>query len=335
VAVGAVLEERRTQIMKRERRGIALPRAAEAGRAVVALQAHREYHRPAEQPRVRRAVRRVAGLAAFHAHWRVLEHERPAFFFVALEARFFVGERLLHHVRPLGIAPRRLERSVRIVAIGAHHNALVDAVLKGHGELGSNVGVTAVTHLGLCAGQQKFCGRGFVNRVAAGANHAIFGVRRVADVRPCQRFAVTAQAIVQNLFRLQLRKGNDGGLSAARFNVRTSGTVAALAPSVLGGLLTGGDALEMRILVELQPDVGMAGLTSVTSDEAVSVVFWEAFFLCESQRRRTDQHDNSCAQNRRRGESREQPVVDLRKHSLKHSFWVLFYMHGADICPCR
>lgn len=64
--------------------------AAESARAVVAFQTHRENNRALEEPRIRRPVRRVAGLAAVHAQRRMFEDERPTFFAVALQAGFFV-----------------------------------------------------------------------------------------------------------------------------------------------------------------------------------------------------------------------------------------------------
>jgi hypothetical protein len=45
--------------------------------------------------------------------------------------------------------------------------------------------------------------------------------------------------------------------------------MATLATGVLGSFFTGGNTGEMRILVELQPYIGMAGLTGSTSNVVV------------------------------------------------------------------
>ena len=77
---------------------------------IMALQAEREHDRPPQQARVHGAMRLMAGLAAFHPQRRVLENPRTAFIGVALHARRLIAERLLHHTRAVGHAPRGGER---------------------------------------------------------------------------------------------------------------------------------------------------------------------------------------------------------------------------------
>src|SRR5947209_9224432 len=55
-------------------------------------------------------------------------------------------------------------------------------------------------------------------------------------------------------------------LSAARFHVRFGASVTTFATRALGDFLTAGDAFEVRILIEVQPDVRVTGLTDVTAD---------------------------------------------------------------------
>ena len=152
VAVRAVLVTRRTHVMELERHRIALPGAAEARRAVMAFETHGEHNRPAQQARVRGTVRVVADLAAFDADRGMFEHEWPALFFVTFEAGFLVAEGLLHHARPLAVSPGRRVRAVGVVAVGADHDAFVDAVLERHRELGADIGVAAIAHLHLRVG---------------------------------------------------------------------------------------------------------------------------------------------------------------------------------------
>ena len=67
--------------------------------------------------------------------------------------------------------------------------------------------------------------------------------------------------------------------------MRASGTVTAFAPGVLGFFLAGGDALEVRILIEFRPDVGVTSFAGVPPNEAVRSLFLQAVFLSERQRR--------------------------------------------------
>ena len=55
----------------------ALP--AERTSAIVALEAEREYNRPAKKPRVHGAVGKVTALAAVHTHRRMFKNKWPAF----------------------------------------------------------------------------------------------------------------------------------------------------------------------------------------------------------------------------------------------------------------
>ena len=102
--------------------------------------------------------------------------------------------------------------------------------------------------------------------MAIRANHVIERVGRALYIRPRQSLIVAAQAIPEHLFRLQLRKSNDRLLIAFALNVRLSRAMTALASRFLRRFLARGDALEMRILIELQPDVRMTGFANIASD---------------------------------------------------------------------
>ena len=106
--------------------------------AVVAFEAQREDRGTAQQARVHRAVRLMAGLAALDRDRAVLEDERPALIGVAFDAGFFVALDLVHHARARSHAPGGIERAVRIVAVRALNDALVHAMLEGHRELRAN-----------------------------------------------------------------------------------------------------------------------------------------------------------------------------------------------------
>lgn len=80
---------------------------------------------------------------------------------------------------------------------------------------------------------------------------------------------MTTQTRVENLFGRELRKGLDSRFATMRLHVGPSRAVAAFAPGVLGSFLTRSDAPEMRILVEFQPHIGMAGFTRCAPDVIV------------------------------------------------------------------
>ena len=97
-------------------------------------------------------VRIVAGDASFNFHRGMFEYKRSALLHVAFEARLVAAVRLVKHARGFPHAERRREAAVRIVAVGAVHEAFVDPVLAGQGELRRDVGVASVAKLRLALG---------------------------------------------------------------------------------------------------------------------------------------------------------------------------------------
>lgn len=170
--------------------------ASEVARAVVALQAHREYDRPAQQPRVGGSMRHVTRLAPVDADGGMLEHERTPLLGMAFETGLFIPERLLYHTRPGRHSPCRMKGPVRIVAVGAGHESFVYAVLEGKRELRSYIGVTSVAELSLWLGKQPDRRLRVVNGMAARTRHSVQGVFRSANVRAAHLLAVTSQTCV-------------------------------------------------------------------------------------------------------------------------------------------
>lgn len=58
----------------------------------------------------------------------------------------------------------------------------------------------------------------------------------------------------------------NGGLTAARGDMSLRGTMAALAACTFGRLVSHRDAFEMRILVEVTPDICMAPFADVAAE---------------------------------------------------------------------
>ena len=169
VAIRAILKSRRTHVVRLRQRLNSIPFASERTGPVVTLEAHGKDHRPAEEARVWRAVRAVADLAAFDSNGSVFESKRPTFVGVALEAGFFVGERLRDPCRPCRHAPRGSGSAVWIVAIRARHEALIDTVLERHRELASHLNVAAVAQFRLRPGEEIPGSGRFVDGMALNA----------------------------------------------------------------------------------------------------------------------------------------------------------------------
>jgi hypothetical protein len=75
------------------------------------------------------------------------------------------------------------------------------------------------------------------------------------------------QTGIHGLFRREFRERDDARFSAMGLDVRAAGTVTAFAPRIGGLFKTARNALKMRILVEQEPDVGVAGLANGAADK--------------------------------------------------------------------
>ncbi len=202
---------------------------AEASFAVMAFQAHGEHGGTAQQPRIHRPVRLMAGFAAFDAHRAVLIDERSALVGVAVETGFFVALFLIDHAWPGRHLPRGRERAMRIMAVRALDDAFIHPMFKRHGELRANGAVAGVAQLGLGLGEQKFRRGGFVNRMAVGAYHVLLRVCAAADVRSRNGLAVAAQAGVQGFVGGQFGESDNGRFPSASLDVGLAWSVAAFA----------------------------------------------------------------------------------------------------------
>ena len=152
---GLVVERRRTR------------RAAET-RCGVTLQAEQVHVAELEHVGVGPAMNHVAGGATIDLHRCMLVHEGTLLIGVALETN-----RVLRggHTDLFG-----QRRSVDIVAIGALNQPLIDAMVKGHGELGLLLKVAGEAKLGLRLGKQVLGCFGVMRRVAGNAAHVVLVV---------------------------------------------------------------------------------------------------------------------------------------------------------------
>jgi hypothetical protein len=120
----------------------------------MALKADSEYHGTGQQAGVHGAMRLVAHGATLHLYAGMGEHEWSALIYVTIQAGRFGIERAQQHGAALAHSPGSGERAVRIVAVGALHETLIDAMMRRHLELRADIRVTRVTHLVLFFGQK-------------------------------------------------------------------------------------------------------------------------------------------------------------------------------------
>jgi hypothetical protein len=224
----------------------------------MAFKTQRENHRPAEKTAVRGTVGLMAYFAAADTHGGMLEDEWSSLIGMALQAGLFVRENVLYQSRPHTHAPGGSGSTVGIMAIRAVHKSLVDPVLERHGELRADISVARVAKLRLPARQQELGYRRSVNGVARSADDIRITMRRTTDVRTCELTSVTAQTIIKRLSWAYLRERDDGRFAPTRFYVRLAGSVTAFAARFLRRAIAGRDRTVMRVLIEVQSDVGMA-----------------------------------------------------------------------------
>src|SRR5258708_7666884 len=139
-------------------------------------------------------------------------------------------------------------------------------MLERHRELGSHRGVAGVTEIGLRFREQVFSTLRFVNRVAARADDILFSVDAALDIRARYGLSVAAEAGVEGFLRPDLSESNDGRLAPASIDVRLSAAMAALASRVFRLLSSRCQALVMRILVEIRPDIRVTRLANGAAD---------------------------------------------------------------------
>jgi hypothetical protein len=139
-----------------------------------------------EKPRVGGPVGSVATAAAFGFHRYMLVNERPLLIDVALVANGIAARQGAHLPDGCG--------SMGAVTVVALHQALIDAVVEGLGEIGLGRDVAAVAQLGLALDQEVLFLSGVVRRVAIEAADIAAGVGGFRKMRLLATFAVASQA---------------------------------------------------------------------------------------------------------------------------------------------
>ena len=139
--------------------------------------------------------------------------------------------------------------------------------LKGMENCARTRAVAGVAQLGLSLGEQKFRRGGFVNRMAVGADHVLLG---------CGCCGGCSLAILSGRDSEGRRPGFCRGPVRRKRQWSPSRREPRRGPSRVRGsfrsrcfqaiLFRKRRTLEMRIAIEIRPDVGMAGLTDIAAD---------------------------------------------------------------------
>jgi hypothetical protein len=105
--------------------------------------------------------------------------------------------------------------------------------------------------------------------MAVGADHIRLSVGRAADVGLGQILCVAVEAGIQYFYGRHQRESAGNGRPASAFPHMTLGrAMATLAAGNGGWKVSRSDALVMRVLIKIEPDVGMADFADLTTEIA-------------------------------------------------------------------
>jgi len=174
--------------------------------------------------RIGASVGNVAGRTTFDFHRFVLEDERPLLVGVASKAN-----RILRRRSPYLLGTNR---TVRIVAVRASNQALVDAMVEGHLELGFLLQMAGVTKRRLRFHQKKLFSLRVVRRMAGDAADIILRVHGIDGIHVLSATGVTTHATGVDFLRRRFFEYEYFGFVASAGYVVRSGPVAAFASLV-------------------------------------------------------------------------------------------------------
>ncbi len=151
----------------------------------VALQAEHVHDADFQQPGIGGTVGGVATGAALGLHRHVLVDERSLLVDVALVTNGIPARQTPHLFYSC--------RAVRVMAVGALHQAFIHPVMKGFGKVRLGGSMAAVAQLGLLLNQQILLALGVVRRVTVKTSNCAAGVGGLGKVRLFVTFAVAGQ----------------------------------------------------------------------------------------------------------------------------------------------
>lgn len=172
----AILIPRISHVVRRGLHWNSLARPAESAGSVVTLEAKRSDRGTAQQARIGGTVGAMTGFTPVGPHCSVFECKRAALIRMTANTGLLSIVAGARHARPDTHPPTGRRGAMRIVAIGAGHEALIDAVLERHRELRSNGVVAAVTEIRLRLGEKELRSLRLVNGVTSRTHDIVAGM---------------------------------------------------------------------------------------------------------------------------------------------------------------
>lgn len=205
---------------------------------------------------------------------------------------------------------------MRVMAIGALNYTFVHAVLYRHVELRSDRTMAVVAKIRLRLRQQELRSGRAMNGMAVRADNVGQGVLGTPYLGPREILAVTREAIVEHLLRLQLGERDDGRFASASLNVRFTGTMAAFASGTFRWFRRRRNAFVVRVLIKVQPHVRVARPAHRAADELRIASVWcvrEWTGLGSGRGRKNRENQRNCGQRQRSCETHSLPSQRLGK----------------------
>lgn len=218
-------------IVRRGLRRDSVALAAKAARAIVAFQTNCKDYRALQQPGVHRAVWRVTNLAAIDPGRCMLKEKRPALVDVAFQTRLLILKASVNHLGPPGHLPSWRVGPVGVVAVRTVHEALINPMLEGLGELSPYFVVATITDLALSFREQVFGRLRLMYRVTRGTRDVGLRMRASPDVGSVSILGMTAEARIEGLPGVQFGKGDDRRFPSLCVDVFATWTMTPLTPA--------------------------------------------------------------------------------------------------------
>ena len=252
VAQHARLEKARLVVKRRHARC-----AAKTG-CRVALQAKQVDVAQFQHVWIWSTVRQMARLTAFDLDGRMFVNKRTLLVRVALEADRILRRGSSHLLR--------FDCAVRVVAIAALNQALVDAVVEGHFEFSFFIEMAAVTKFRLSLHQQELFCRCVVGGVAGDATNVVPRMLGVDCVHVLRAAGVAGQAALVDFLGGMILEDENLGFVAASGDVGGSRAVAAFASLMRWAAFCIERRFPVRRLLPIVVNSFVAGFASFCSD---------------------------------------------------------------------
>lgn len=184
----------------------------------VTLQAQQVHLAHPKQAWVCGTVRRVATAAAFRFHRHMLVYKRSPGIGVALSAGRVSAGQSFHLPQGCG--------AMRVVAVAALDQALIDPVVIGFRKIGLGRGVAAIALLRLFLNQQILGRFGMVRRMAVKTTNIIAGMRGTGEVPLFVLCGMATKAPGIGFLARKILEADDLGNVSAALHMRLSRTMA-------------------------------------------------------------------------------------------------------------